>query len=88
MNWVVAAGTGFGLGLAYFGGLWLSVRDLRPGRWGRLAAGRTARLGLAAATFYGLLKSGGFIAVAAGLGGMSLARWHLVRSIGGSADGR
>ncbi|HEY2786010.1 MAG TPA: ATP synthase subunit I [Fimbriiglobus sp.] len=88
MNWAVAAGTGFGLGLAYFGGLLLSVRSLRPGSWKRLAAGRTARLGLAAATFYGLLKSGGPVALAAGLGGMSLARWHLVRSNGGPADGR
>ena len=32
MNWAAAAGTGFGLGLAYFGGLWLSVRGLRIGR--------------------------------------------------------
>ena len=45
MNWAAAASTGFGLGLAYFGGLWLGVRgteeralasrgSLSPGRPG------------------------------------------------------
>ena len=88
MTWAAAAGTGFGLGLAYFGGLWLAVRGLRPGGPVRLAAGRTARLALAAITFYALLKSGGVAAAAFGLAGLSAARWHLARSIGGSANGR
>ena len=28
MNWIVAVGAGAGLGLAYFGGLWLTVRGV------------------------------------------------------------
>jgi hypothetical protein len=88
MNWAAAAGTGFGLGLAYFGGLWLSVRGLRPGSTARPTAGRTARLALAAVTFYALVRSGGVTAAASGLVGLSLARWHLARSIGGTTDGR
>jgi hypothetical protein len=88
MNWATAAGMGFGLGLAYFGGLWLTLRRLRQGGAVRLTIDRTARLGLAAVTFYALLKSGGITAAAFGLAGLSLARWHLVRSIGGTAHGR
>ena len=42
MNWIAAVGAGVGLGLAYFGGLWLTVRGVvrRPGRaaWSRSAA--------------------------------------------------
>ena len=89
MNWAVAASTGFGLGLAYFGGLWASVRALkgrRSSRW--FALGRMARLVLAAGTFYALLKTGGLVAVAAGLVGLLAARWYVVRAIGGKTDGR
>ena len=88
MNWAAGAGTGFGLGLAYFGGLWLAVRGLHRGNAARLAAGRLARLALAAVTFYALLKTGGPPAVVAGLVGLLAARWYLVRTIGGAADGR
>jgi hypothetical protein len=89
MNWAAAASTGFGLGLAYFGGLWIGVRALKGGHSTRgFALGRLARLVLAAATFYALLKAGGFVAVAAGLIGLLAARWYLVRAIGGTPDGR
>ena len=90
MNWVVALCTGFGLGLAYFGGLWLNVRGLRPQARSAVgfAAARTVRLGLAAVTFYALLETGGTLAVILGLAGLLAARWYLVRTIGGPADGR
>jgi F1F0 ATPase subunit 2 len=88
MNWAAAAGTGFGLGLAYFGVLWLSVRRLGTGGAAGFAAGRLARLALAAVVFYALLKGGGAQAVLAGLVGLIAARGYLVRRIGGSADGR
>ncbi len=88
MNWAVAATTGFALGLAYFGGLWLAVRRLGTGNAAGFAAGRLARLGLAAVVFYALLKTGGPRAMAAGLVGLLAARWYLVRRIGGNADGR
>jgi hypothetical protein len=85
MNWAAAASTGFGLGLAYFGGLWISVRGLRSGvgSAARFAAARAGRLGLAGVTFYGLLKAGGPADIAAGLTGMLAARWYLTRAIGG-----
>jgi hypothetical protein len=88
MNWAAAAGTGFGLGLAYFGGLWLAVRGLGRGNAARFAAGRAARLALTGVTFYALLKTGGTGAVVAGLAGLLAARWCIVRTVGGRADGR
>ena len=88
MNWAAAAATGFGLGLVYFGGLWLAVRGLDRGNAARFAAGRLARLALAAVVFYALLKTGGTTAAFAGLVGLLLARWYLVRRIGRTADGR
>jgi F1F0 ATPase subunit 2 len=90
MNWAAAAGTGFGLGLAYFGGLWLGVRGLRPGprSAARLALGRATRLALAGVVFYALLNDGGPVAVLAGLAGLLAARRSVIRAIGGTANGR
>jgi hypothetical protein len=90
MNWAAAAGTGFGLGLAYFGGLWLGVGGLRPGprSAARFALGRTVRLALAAVVFYALLNAGGIVAVLAGLAGLLASRWCLIRAIRGQSDGR
>ena len=88
MMWIAAVGAGAGLGLAYFGGLWLDVRRLGRGGAARFAAGRVARLALAAVTFYALLTTGGVVAVLAGLAGLLGARWYLIRAIGGTADGR
>ena len=88
MNWA-AAGTGFGLGLAYYGGLWVGVRRLKNGRLPRwFALGQIARLALAALTFYVLLITGGPVALVAGLGGLLAARWCLIRNIGGMPNGR
>lgn len=90
MNWAAAMGTGFGLGLAYFGGLWLGVRGLHSGGWSpiRFAVGRVGRFLLAAITFYALLQTGGIGAVLGGLAGVWAARWYLVRAIGRMPDGR
>jgi F1F0 ATPase subunit 2 len=90
VNWAVAASTGFGLGLAYFGGLWLSVGALRcgPRPSAHLLVGRLGRLALAAVTFLALLRTGGTGALLVGLGGVLAARWYLVRTIGRSSDGR
>jgi F1F0 ATPase subunit 2 len=90
MNWAAAAGTGFGLGLAYFGGLWLGVRGLRRGSRSavRLALGRVARLTLAGVVFYALLNDGGPVALLAGLAGLLAARCYVIRAIGGIPNGR
>jgi hypothetical protein len=90
MNWAAAAGTGFGLGLAYFSWLWVGVRGLQSGlrSTARFALGRTARLALAAVVFYALLNIGGASAVLAGLVGWVAARWYLIRAIGGKFNGR
>lgn len=90
MNWAASAGTGFGLGLVYFGGLWLGLRGLRAGtRLGAgFALGRAGRLALAAVTFYALLRTGGTGAVLVGLGGLLAARWYLLRILGREPGGR
>lgn len=88
MNRVVAATTGFGLGLAYFGGLWLSIRSLKY-RWrspARFAVGRGGRVALAGLVFFALLKTGGVVAVLAGLAGFVAARWYLTRLIEARSD--
>lgn len=89
MNWAMAVSTGFGLGLGYFGLLWIGIRELKNGRLSQwLILGRVARLTLAGGTFYALIKTGGFVALAAGLAGLLAARWYLIRLIGGAFDGR
>jgi hypothetical protein len=90
MNWAVGFGSGFGLGLLYFGSLWRSVRALPTGgrQLLRLGVGRVMRLALAALVFYALLKAGGTAPLLAGLIGLWSARWYLVRELGRSTDGR
>jgi F1F0 ATPase subunit 2 len=83
MTWNEALMTGAGLGLAYFGGLWLTVRYLSRGRRGvLLAASRCLRLGLVGLTFYGLSRDGVGM-VLSGLAGLWLARWCLIRQLSG-----
>jgi F1F0 ATPase subunit 2 len=90
MNWATATGSGFGLGLIYFCGLWLNVRRLQfnSRTAGQFAVGRIMRLGLTGVVFYALLKSGGISAILCGLVGLLAARWYLIREIGRTADGR
>jgi F1F0 ATPase subunit 2 len=89
MNWAEATGSGFGLGLIYFGGLWLNVRRLpfNSPTAAHFAIGRIIRLGLAVVVFYALLKTGGIAAILSGLVGLLAARWYLIREIGRTADG-
>jgi len=88
MNWSVALLTGLGLGFAYFGGLWLSVRTAlrqRRGGWW-MEVSRVGRMVLCAVVFYGLCREG-IGAVLAALGGFGIARWHLL-SMGGEPHGK
>jgi F1F0 ATPase subunit 2 len=89
MTLFVAFTTGFGLGLASFGALWLTVRRLltRPG--GNLGMGVSglARLLLIGLVFWGLGREGPD-KVLAGLAGLWLARGVLLRELGGVRHGR
>jgi F1F0 ATPase subunit 2 len=88
MNWIAAVGTGAGMGLAFYGGLWLSVRRLATARRraGWLGVSRVARLTLVALGFYALSREGIDLALA-GLAGLLLVRWYLLRRLGGSDNG-
>jgi F1F0 ATPase subunit 2 len=80
MTWIAALTTGAGLGLVFFGGLWLTVRQLvQAPRRGLLGASRLARLALVGLGFYGLSREGPAMLLA-GLVGLWLARWCLIRS--------
>ena len=89
MIWVAAVVAGAGLGLAYFGGLWLTVRGVvgRPARAGLVPYGGAIRLALLGS---GLLLLGrqGAGALVGALGGLWLSRWYLLRRIAGGPDGR
>jgi F1F0 ATPase subunit 2 len=89
MSWAAAMGSGFGLGLIYFGGLWLNVRRMpfNSSTATHFAIGRITRLGLTVVVFYALLKTGGISAILSGLVGLLAARWCLIRKIGRMADG-
>lgn len=89
MTWFAAITTGFGLGLISFGGLWLTVRQLvdRPRRMVVIGASGFARLLLVGLVFYTLSREGAD-KVVAGLGGLWLARWCLIRRLGGALYGR
>jgi len=86
MTWVSALTTGAGLGLVFFGGLWLTVLEFtRRQRVGLIWASYLARMALAALVFYGLSREGPDM-VLAGLGGLWLSRWYLIRRLGGSRN--
>jgi F1F0 ATPase subunit 2 len=79
MSWIVAASAGAGLGLAYFAGLWFTIRILvresRSALWVPLSyLCRFVLLGLGLAT----LSRRGAGGIFAALGGLWLARWHEV----------
>jgi F1F0 ATPase subunit 2 len=88
MTWLVAATTGASVGIAYFGGLWLTVRRVAQGpRPILFVLSRVARLALVAGVFYGLSREGADM-VLAGLSGLWLARWLLIRQLGGLSHAR
>jgi F1F0 ATPase subunit 2 len=88
MMWIAAVGAGAGLGLAYFGGLWLTVRGVvnRPSRSALIPYGGVARLVLLAAGLTILGRQGAGMLLAA-LGGLWLSRWFLIHRLAGGSDG-
>ena len=89
MSWIVAIGAGAGLGLAYFGGLWLTVCQVarHPSRTAWIPLGHLARLSLLGLGLAGLSRHGAG-GILAALGGIWLSRWFLLRRLGGGDDGR
>jgi F1F0 ATPase subunit 2 len=80
MNWLGAMSTGAGLGIVYYGGLWLTLQAVigRPGCTVWLTLSRMARLAVVCLGFYALTRLGVGYAIA-GLVGLLTARWYLVR---------
>jgi F1F0 ATPase subunit 2 len=89
MSWIMALGVGAGLGLAYFGGLWLTVCQVasQPSSAGWIPLGALARLCLLGLGLAGLSRHGAGSLLAA-LGGIWLSRWFLLRRLGGVRHGR
>ncbi len=89
MNWFVALSIGFGAGLVSFGGLWLTVRQMiqMPYRRTWLIMSQVGRLGLCVLVF-GALSREGIGAILPALGGIWIARLHLIRRLGVAADGK
>ncbi len=79
--------TGFGIGLASIGGLWLTVRYAagRSRRLTALAASHLFRMSLTAAGFYAVSRESPGLVVPA-LAGFWIARRVLIRKWGGIAD--
>lgn len=80
---IACAAAGFVLGMAYFAGLWLTVRQVAAGVRGAgwMAVSSIARLALAGGAFYGLTRYGGHAALA-GLAGFCVSRWSLTSWLG------
>jgi F1F0 ATPase subunit 2 len=89
MIWIAAVGAGAGLGIGYFGGLWLTVRGVvsRPTRSALIPYGGAIRLVLLAAGLTVLGRQGTAVLLAA-LGGLWLSRWFLILRLAGGSDGR
>ncbi len=89
MTWLAAVATGFGLGIASFGALWVEVRELaRRRRWGtRVGAGNLVRLFVVGLVLYALGREGPDVLLAA-LAGLWLARGCLIGGLGGVRHGR
>jgi F1F0 ATPase subunit 2 len=89
MNWIMAITIGALVGLIYFGGLWLTVRQVIGGRRGvgLVFISRLARMVLFGAVFYWLSRRSAGQAMA-GFGGFWSARWYLLLRLGGGSDGK
>jgi len=89
MNWIVAVSAGAGLGLAYFGGLWLTVAGVvrQPSRAAWVPVTGVARLILLGLGL-GILSRQGAGSVLAALLGLWLSRWYLLERLGGVRHGR
>ncbi len=84
MNWGQSLVIGIGVGLLYFGGLWWTIQQAmgRPQRRAWFVLSRVIRLGLCGPIFYGLLREG-VAPILVALVGFWMARWHLLRRLGG-----
>ena len=89
MNWLAAMATGLGLGLLYFGGLWLTVRRVVQGshRTPLLATSHVVRFAMLGSAL-SVLSQGGAGNLLAALVGIWLARSYLVCRLGGFHHGR
>lgn len=89
MTHALALTTGAGLGLAFFGGLWLTVHAfLRQVRSRLLLGGsQLVRFALVGLALYGLSREGPDMLLA-GLAGLWLARCWVLREVGGKRHGK
>jgi hypothetical protein len=85
---ILAICAGAGLGLAYFGSLWLTVRGVlkRPGRSALIPYGGAIRFAMLGSCLMLLGRQGAGPLLGA-LGGLWLSRWFLLRQLGGGHDG-
>lgn len=81
-EWLMAASVGIMLGCVYFGGLWLTVRQIQHSRQPGLAmlTSLLVRLSVVALGLY-LLADGHWQRYAAALAGLLIARWWWIRRI-------
>jgi F1F0 ATPase subunit 2 len=89
MTLLIAALAGAGIGLAFFGGLWVSIRCAvqSPRRRAMIAVSGTLRWILAGLAFF-IVSRGGAVAVLAALGGFWLTRSILILGLGEVLRGR
>lgn len=89
MNLVVAATIGGLVGLIYFGGLWLTVRQVvgRQHGAGLAMISWLARMALFGAVFTALCSRSAGQAIA-GFGGFWFSRFYLLYRLGGRSDGK
>ncbi|MCQ8130986.1 ATP synthase subunit I [Methylomonas rivi] len=88
-EWLMAASVGIMLGCVYFGGLWLTIRQMPHSRQPGLAmlVSLLIRLALVALGLY-LLADGHWQRYAAALAGLLIARWWWIRRIAPREAGR
>jgi F1F0 ATPase subunit 2 len=88
MRWIAGIVVGSVLGLVYFGGLWLTVRGVLVRSWRAswMPLSWAARSILIALGLV-ILSRQGLTGILAGLGGLWLSRWFLLRELGGVGYG-
>ncbi|MEX2470833.1 MAG: ATP synthase subunit I [Gemmatimonadota bacterium] len=85
---VLGLAGGLAVGFVYFGALWVTVRRIPDARHpgSLLLASYAARLALAAAGFYGILRLGELPALLAALLGFLAMRYVLMRRVRGGLE--
>ncbi len=89
INLITAIATGAIIGLIYFGGLWLTVRQVIGRQQGAALVTMSwlARIMLFGAAFYAL-GNRNTVQALAGFGGFWIARFYLLYRLGGRSDGK